>query len=545
MTPPLTAAITQNSDTEPDVSVIVAVYNAMPYLTECLDSILCQSIGRDRIEIIAVNDGSTDDGGRLLDRHAAQHPQLRVIHQENSGGPSSPRNRALAYARGRFVLVVDADDFLGEEALERLVAMADRQHSDVVLAKPVGLGRSISDKAHRHAPVADLYRTEVYRSLHSAKLMRRSMLERENIRYPEDLWFGEDQIFVTAAYLAARRISVVGDYDCYFLRWRDDGGNITARRKNADATVAHIERVMAMVDQRVTDPVGRRRMLGRHFRALIDKAIVPAVRVQDEDPTYAHEVLVRSHALCDVYFDNDIDGELSQLARIRLWAFRNNCAFALSTLARYDPRRRHPELLVDQGRVYRKYPLFRDPRAGLPDDLYDVTDTLRVPHRLDAITWYGRTRLRFEGYAYIEALETRHMATELVLRNRHTDEELRSPVAARTTHELSGTGKDHSMAGFLAEIDLGTVRRGMPLPVGTWDVFLDVRAEGVSRTVRFGRFQKETLETTGRRPQVIQAAHNGGWEVAVSVFFTRGWNNLSLEAMVRRPMAEALCASAA
>jgi len=60
--------------TTPDVTVVVAVYNTMPYLTECLNSLAGQSIGRDRLQVVAVNDGSTDGSGPELDRFAAKYP---------------------------------------------------------------------------------------------------------------------------------------------------------------------------------------------------------------------------------------------------------------------------------------------------------------------------------------------------------------------------------------------------------------------------------------------------------------------------------------
>src|SRR3978361_2097462 len=88
----------------PDVSVVIAVYNTMPYLTECLKSVLGQSIGVDRIEVVAVDDGSTDDSGAELDRWAQRHPgTVKVIHQANSGGPAAPSNRALDVVTGRYV----------------------------------------------------------------------------------------------------------------------------------------------------------------------------------------------------------------------------------------------------------------------------------------------------------------------------------------------------------------------------------------------------------------------------------------------------------
>ncbi|GGT18076.1 glycosyltransferase [Streptomyces purpureus] len=520
----------------PDVSVIIAVYNAMPYLTECLDSVLGQSIGLDRIEVIAVDDGSTDGSGAELDRYARAYPQLQVIHQPNTGGPSRPRNRALDLARGRFTFVVDADDYLGREALQRLVAMADAQDSDVVLPKLVGLGRAVADKAHKHAERADLYRSEVYRSLHSAKLMRREMLETHRIRYPEDLWFGEDQLFVTEAYLAARTISVVGDYDGYFLRRREDGGNITARSRTAAETVQHIERVMQLVSDRVTDPVGRRRMLGRHIRNLLGKAILPAVRSRAADPAFAWEVLDRSRALCATHFTDDMSKELSQLAWIQLYAFLHGNDLALDALAHHTPSGPAP-IVIDNGRLYRAHPLFRDPRAGLPDELYDVTDSVRTPQRLQKLEWH-EGKLRLSGYAYIDVLPTTGMTTEFVLRRRQTQTEVAVPVTVRATPALAAKagsdGADHSMAGFDLDLDLNTAERGGPLTHGTWDCFLRLRAEGVERTVRFGRALGKTVDRTARRPVVFGSIEGTDLERTAVVYFTDKWNNISLEVQERR-----------
>src|ERR1043166_6812675 len=95
----------------PDVTVIVAVYNPGPYLHRCLRSLAGQTIG-DRLEIIAVDDGSTDGSGAVPARSAAAHPaRVTVLHQTNSGGPAGPNNRALDLAAGRYVFFVGADDY--------------------------------------------------------------------------------------------------------------------------------------------------------------------------------------------------------------------------------------------------------------------------------------------------------------------------------------------------------------------------------------------------------------------------------------------------
>ena len=90
--------------TRPDISVVVPVHDAMPYLVTCLASVLEQSIGRDRLELVAVDNGSADGSAAVLDLLAACWPGCRVAHQEGSGGPSSPRNRGLDMATGRATL---------------------------------------------------------------------------------------------------------------------------------------------------------------------------------------------------------------------------------------------------------------------------------------------------------------------------------------------------------------------------------------------------------------------------------------------------------
>lgn len=219
------------SDT-PDVTVVVAVYNTMPYLTECLNSLVGQTIGRERLEVVAVDDGSTDDSGAELDRFAELYPgTVKVIHQENSGGPAAPSNRALEIATGRFVYFIGSDDYLGEEALERMVACADEHGSDVVIGKMVGTnGRYVRQTMYKkNDPDVSLYGSDLPFALANTKLFRRELVERYKLRFPEDLPVGSDQPFTIEACVRAARISVLGDYTYYYAVKRGDASNITYR----------------------------------------------------------------------------------------------------------------------------------------------------------------------------------------------------------------------------------------------------------------------------------------------------------------------------
>ncbi|MDN5744083.1 MAG: glycosyltransferase family 2 protein [Nocardioidaceae bacterium] len=209
-----TAAVT------PDVTVITPAYNAMPYIRRTLQSLVDQTIGHDRMEVVVVDDGSSDGTGEELDRWSQDYPGLfRIVHQEASGGPAGPRNVALDMARGRFVFFLDADDYLGEESLARLVAMADENDSDVVLGKMVGLGgRGVAQSMFRKSVAdADLFRSRVWWTLSVLKLYRRSLIEENALRFPTEFRTTSDQPFAGLAYLRARKISVEADYDHYYV----------------------------------------------------------------------------------------------------------------------------------------------------------------------------------------------------------------------------------------------------------------------------------------------------------------------------------------
>src|SRR5262245_56468575 len=130
----------------PDVSVVLPVYNTRPYLSRCLASLAAQTIGGDRMELVAVDDGSTDGSGAELDRFARRRGWVHVLHQPNSGGPAGPCNRGLEKATGRFVFFLGADDYLAPHALEHMVDAADRWDSDVLLPKMVGVNNRFTSQ---------------------------------------------------------------------------------------------------------------------------------------------------------------------------------------------------------------------------------------------------------------------------------------------------------------------------------------------------------------------------------------------------------------
>lgn len=114
---------------QPLVSVIVPVYNVEKYIRRCIGSILAQTY--ERLEIILVDDGSTDESGKLCDEYAAQDKRIRVIHQENAG-QAAARNRALEVLKGDWIAFVDSDDFICDAFLERMLGYGILYDADIV-----------------------------------------------------------------------------------------------------------------------------------------------------------------------------------------------------------------------------------------------------------------------------------------------------------------------------------------------------------------------------------------------------------------------------
>jgi hypothetical protein len=324
------------------------------------------------LQVVAVDDGSTDGSGQVLDRYAAAHPEMFVVvHQENSGGPAAPCNRGLEHAEGRYVFFLGADDYLGDEALLRLVTAADAWDSDVVFGRMVGVNdRYVYQGVFRRTDSdADPFGKELPFSLSNTKLFRRSMIEARRIRFPLGLRIGSDQPFTLSAMVHARRISVLADYDYYFAVKREKATNISYATSPA-ARVEDIGRVMDQLAEIL--PAGERRdaVLRRHFTWELNKLLRPGFL--DIDEAEQKPLADAIGALCDRYLTDRIARSLWVSARSR---FRLAQAGDLETLRAVIVALRDDvpvPLALEQGTAYAAFPGFRDPAQTHPDAWYEI-----------------------------------------------------------------------------------------------------------------------------------------------------------------------------
>lgn len=190
------------------VSVIVPVYNTEKYLNKCIDSILAQTFTD--FELLLIDDGSTDNSGKICEEYAEKDKRVKVFHKEN-GGVSRARNLGIDNAQGEYLSFIDSDDYIRPEMYSELVAVADKYGVDLVSSDIALNGKvlpnktpsfrklekeEIRNKVLTYFTVNDNSGTGAYTTM----LIKRSVLIDNNVRFYEDFAFQEDLMFVINVY---------------------------------------------------------------------------------------------------------------------------------------------------------------------------------------------------------------------------------------------------------------------------------------------------------------------------------------------------------
>ena len=212
------------------VSIIVPVYDVAGYLDVCVRSVLAQT--HEKVEIILVDDGSTDGSGDLCDGYAARDHRVHVVHRPN-GGLSAARNSGLEMARGDFVMFLDGDDWCEPTTVERMLAAAIQHEADVVIAgawvdheDDEGSLRASEVRLPPAAiidadqPVSPAVGRNIVGLLGYAwnKLYRRSLLVTHRLEFEAGLSLVEDIVFNRAALLVSQRTALVREAFVHYIQ---------------------------------------------------------------------------------------------------------------------------------------------------------------------------------------------------------------------------------------------------------------------------------------------------------------------------------------
>ncbi|NXY94085.1 glycosyltransferase family 2 protein [Streptomyces sp. BR123] len=516
-----------------DVSVAVRVSNQAQALEACLASVAAQTIGTDRLEIIGVDDGSTDESGSVLARAAHQYPGFVRIGQVSHGlSPAAARNWALSQVRGRYVIFLEATDRLAPDALQRMVAAADANEADVVLGKLESSGRHTVPTAmfRKNQAYTDAFSSRVYWSLTPDKLFRTSLLHRRGLVFPTDMPTGDEQVFTAGAFIGADNVSVVGDATCVVK------GPPPVQGAPADR-VALASRMLALVASQLPEGPRRDRLQSRHLEVELGGATAQAL-LSAADPAERDQTL---WAASEVLRTQASPGALALLPRmvaVRFALLAQGRFAEAGQIAAFEADKARPVVrkTVEYGRVFTTLPFFRDPQVGLPDELFDITGDMTVSQQLQKARWDG-PMLLLDGYAFFEQLSTKDRATRVVLRERTSGTQETHAVTARRDDTLTNAkGKTRAMGRFSARINLAQTSSGWPLPPGTWDLYLSVSFEGVTQEVRLGTRRAADLDTTARMPvRISDAPGTQGMELTATPYYAED-GGLTIEVAQRVPL---------
>ena len=216
------------------LSVIVPVYNVEPYLERCMDSLINQTL--EDMEILVVDDGSTDGSARIARRYEAEYPyKIKVLSKEN-GGLSSARNMAMNVAQGDYLGFVDSDDWVDTDMYERMYDAAVREDADIVICDmeehyPTHTVQQI------HSQFANRFRATPSVCI---RIYKRSLIGED--RFPMGLWY-EDLEFTTKQLMKTDKIAAIHRAMYHYDRREGSIMRNNNSRKNLDIVTVfeHLE----------------------------------------------------------------------------------------------------------------------------------------------------------------------------------------------------------------------------------------------------------------------------------------------------------------
>ncbi|MBO5360736.1 MAG: glycosyltransferase family 2 protein [Clostridia bacterium] len=220
------------------ISVIIPVYNVEEYLCECIDSVINQTYKN--LEIILVDDGSTDSSGKICDEYAEKDSRISVVHKENSG-PSKTRNIGIEHAKGEYIYFLDSDDYIELNALELLVNTAESNSADLVFfdahsfsddGAEIKQGYTVKgtfEAKSGYEILTELHKNKDYHCSVVLLLISKRLLTSNNIRFLESAYCSEDMLFTYKVFCSSLQTAQCR-HTLYHRRYRS--GSIVTSKKS-------------------------------------------------------------------------------------------------------------------------------------------------------------------------------------------------------------------------------------------------------------------------------------------------------------------------
>jgi len=392
------------------ISVVVPIRDVEPYLAECLQSIARQTVTD--LEVVMVDDGSTDASAEIAARFAAHDARFRLVRQPN-GGLGAARNRGTVETSGEYLAFVDSDDRLPRDAYQQLLSVLESTGSDFASGGvrrlegghvvPARFLTETFARTRLSTHVRDFKPLLADRTAWN-KLWRRSFWDAEDLRFPEGVWH-EDIPVTIPAHFRARAVDVVSA-PVYHWRQRDsERASITQRRLEPKvlhdrlSAVEHVHRFLVDDGPRGSADWYRRRLVRDDLRLHLDV-------LDRADEAYRAEFTERVNALLDGTSDRLCAG-LPAIDRLKWHLVRRGRTDELLEVLRFQ-REAWPAVPVRRlGRWYGDYPFRGDRRLRVPRAVYRLGRAdadLALEVQLERWQPDEAGRLRLHGRAAVAGL---------------------------------------------------------------------------------------------------------------------------------------------
>jgi glycosyltransferase involved in cell wall biosynthesis len=461
-----------------DVTVVVPVYNSGPAIDSCIDSLMAQTLPADRLQLVFSDDGSTDGTGDKLDRLAARHPHVEVIHSPNSGWPGRPRNLGIDAATGDYIQFVDHDDSLAPDALARLVDYGRTNHADIVIGRVTSNFRPTPNGLFReNHPACSIRDAQLIDSLTPHKMFRRQFLLDTGIRYPEGKVRLEDQLFMVKTYFAAASVAVLSEFPCYFYRRRPEGEHAADEVVDPAVYYGYLREVLDVIAANTEPGELRDELYRRFYRTMVRRA---GNRLASSLPAaYVDAYVTAVTSINTDYFSAAVADGLTPLRRaqsVALMAGRHEQVVAVAEQSRLPV----PDVQLDDlrwtGTAWRLALTLRMTATdGSPIVVVPSGDGYRLDPRVIPTEIDVRADSRDELLA--------RSVADVVVRDRHSGMRWFAPGELAARLEPVADGSLQMIYTGEVELDPMTLALGHPLTPGTWDVAVHYDVFGLRRHV--------------------------------------------------------------
>lgn len=375
------------SDYEYKLSSIVLVYNGEEFLRPCLDSLVNQTL--EGLEILLMNDKSTDCSLDICKEYAAKYDNVRIIDKQDNHGLATSANMGIQIAKGEYVILVDNDDIIPKDAYKKLYDKAKETNADISIGKANFIVETWQQEMkdyeknvwdEERVTNAKEYSEIFNEAFYWNKIMRKELLIDNDIYLPVETKVYADRKFVHEAFCRAETISIIPD--CVYL-WRRvidaDKESLSMRRKEAWNYIDRIDSYEKNLDF----------YLGFHhdyMKNLMRRVIYPIEGILGNEE-FEEVFFERGGALLKrecPKIENLYENDLTGLENLYLYLTLNDRKDEIKEVLQSNINYR--DILDEEGKSYWNMPLFRNDEENIPDEVFEVRSLMSQFINIDKIS---------------------------------------------------------------------------------------------------------------------------------------------------------------